>query len=179
MKWKVLSSTYVTNAPWAVLRKDVCEMPSGKVVPEYYVLEYPNWVNAVAVTEQGEIILVKQYRHGVEEEVLEIPGGVIDDGEDPREAIQRELLEETGYAFHDIQKLVDLYPNPATSNNTTTSYLAIGGVKTHEQSLDDHEEIEVILVTPEKARQLLKENKFGQALHTAALFYGLSALEEL
>lgn len=179
MSWKVLSSTYLVKAPWATLRKDVCQMPSGKTVPEYYVLEYPNWVNAVALTDQGEIILVKQYRHGAKMDVLEIPGGVIDDGEDPIDAIKRELLEETGYAFGDVKKLVDLYPNPATSNNITTTYLALGGVKTQEQHLDEHEEIEVILATPNEVKRLLKANQFGQSLHTSALFYGLLALEEI
>ncbi|WP_028297303.1 NUDIX hydrolase [Olivibacter sitiensis] len=174
--WKLIESEYLVRAPWAVLRKDKCEMPNGHIVPEYYVLEYPNWVNMVALTADNQFILVKQYRHGVGKEVLEICGGVIDPGEDALTAAKRELLEETGYAFDDFRELAVLYPNPATSNNITTTFLATGGVKVQGQSLDEQEEIDVICCSPDELKQLLKTNQFGQALHTAALFY---ALEEL
>src|SRR5690606_11844728 len=97
--WETLSSEYLVKAPWAVLRKDVCRMPNGHLVPEYYVLEYPDWVNMVALTTENRFILVRQYRHGVREDVLEIPGGVIDPGEIPEEAARREMLEETGFSF--------------------------------------------------------------------------------
>lgn len=174
--WKVLSSEYLVRAPWAVLRKDVCEMPNGHIVPEYYVLEYPNWVNMVAVTDAGEFILVRQYRHGISDFVLEIPGGVIDPGEDAITAARREMLEETGYAFDSVTELVNLYPNPATSDNQTTTFLMMGGRKVQEQDLDGQEEIDVILASAEEVKQWVLANKFGQALHTAALFYGLHRL---
>lgn len=177
--WRILSSEYLVNAPWAVLRKDSCRMPNGYIVPEYYILEYPNWVNVVALTEDNEIILVRQYRHGVQESILEIPGGVIDEGEDSLTAAKRELLEETGYLFDSFEKLCDLFPNPATSNNITTSYLARGGKKVQEQELDSQEDIEVILKSPSEVKQLLLENKFGQALHSTALFYAFLNLGEL
>lgn len=176
MKWKILSSEYLVRAPWAVLRRDQCEMPSGHIVPEYYVLEYPNWVNIVALTNENKVILVKQYRHGAGKEFLEIPGGVIDEGEDALTAAKREMLEETGYAFESMEKLVDLYPNPATSTNITTTFLAKGGVKVKEQALDDQEEIEVLLFSIEEVKQLLKDHKIGQALHVSALFYWLTDL---
>lgn len=176
LHWETLSSEYLVRAPWAILRKDVCRMQNGHIVPEYYVLEYPNWVNMVALTADNQFILVKQYRHGVKQEVLEIPGGVIDLGEDASTAAKRELLEETGYRFDTIEEISTLFPNPATANNITTSYLLTGGVKVQEQDLDDQEEIEVILVSPDELKQLLFENRFGQALHTAALFYALVKL---
>jgi ADP-ribose pyrophosphatase len=177
--WKILSSEYLVRAPWAVLRKDVCEMPNGHIVPEYYVLEYPNWVNMVAVTDEGKFILVKQYRHGVQEFVLEIPGGVIDPGEDAISAARREMLEETGFAFDSVTELVSLYPNPATSDNKTTTFLLTGGRKVQEQDLDEQEEIDVVLATAQEVKQWLLDNKFGQALHTASLFYGLHRLGHL
>lgn len=176
LHWKVLKSEYLVRAPWAVLRKDTCLMPNGHEVPEYYVLEYPDWVNVVALTEEGKFILVRQYRHGVAGTVLEIPGGVIDEGESADEAARRELLEETGYQFQSLEKLCELYPNPATSNNITTSYLATGGVLVQEQKLDAQEEIEVITVSAEELKELLFKNQFGQALHSSALFYALQRL---
>ena len=177
LSWKILDSTYLVKAPWAVLRKDVCQMPSGYTVPEYYVLEYPNWVNAVALTEDNQFILVKQYRHGAATTVLEIPGGVIDQNENSFDAVKLELLEEPGYRFDSYEKICELFPNPATSNNITTTYLAKGGVKVQNQQLDLQEEIEIILVSPKELKQMLFDNKFGQALHTAALFYALQRLE--
>lgn len=174
--WKTLSSEYLLRAPWAVLRRDICEMSNGHIVPEYYVLEYPNWVSMIAVTKDNRFILVKQYRQGIQEVVLEIPGGVIDIGEDPEVAAKREMLEETGYQFDHMEKLVDLMPNPATSNNITHIYLLTGGVKVQSQDLDEQEEIEVVLASPDEVMKLLSENKIGQAIHSSALFYGLMRL---
>ena len=99
LTWKTLASTYVHKGPWATLRHDVCEMPDGRIKDPYFVLEYPNWSNAVALTHDGKIVLVRQYRHAAEIVSLELLGGVIEHGEDPAEGIKRELLEETGYAF--------------------------------------------------------------------------------
>src|SRR5690606_3102665 len=123
--WKKLQSKYLVKEKWATLRVDTCELPDGRIMDDYYVLEYPEWANAIAITEDNEVLLVKQYRHAAGEVVLEIPGGVVDPGEAPLEAIQRELLEETGYLFTDIAKICELWPNPATGNNKTHSFLAL------------------------------------------------------
>lgn len=176
-KWTKLTSKYISKSPWATLRVDTCQLPNGRIADEYYVLEYPNWVNAVAVTEDQQIILIEQYRHGADIVSLEIPGGVIDDEEDPKEAIKRELLEETGYLFEDIELISSVYPNPATSTNITYTYLAKGGKKVQEQNLDEHEDILVSLHTLAEAKQLLLENKFPQALHTSALMYAFLRLD--
>ena len=179
MQWETLSSEYLVRAPWAVLRKDKCRMPNGHIVPDYYVLEYPDWVNMVALTADNRFILVRQYRHGVQQSVLEVPGGVIDPGENAPEAARREMLEETGYRFDTIEEISTLFPNPATSTNKTTTYLLTGGMKVQEQDLDEQEDIEVILASPAEVKQWLLDNQFGQALHTAALFYALVKLDLL
>ena len=179
LTWKTISSEYLHKGPWATLRSDKCEMPDGRVVEQYYVLEYPNWVNAIAITEDNKILMVRQYRHAAEIVSLEIPGGVIDDGESPEHAIKRELLEETGYLFDDLELLSVVYPNPSTANNKTFAFLARGGKKIQEQSLDDHEEIVVEEYTIEEVKQLLLENKIMQSLHCTAIFYALVTLGEL
>ncbi len=176
--WKKLSSSYIHKGPWATLRTDKCEMPSGHIVEDYYVLEYNDWVNAVAITEDNKVLMVHQYRHGAGIVSLEIPGGVIDPGESPEFAIRRELLEETGYQFDDFELLSTVYANPSTANNKTYCYLAKGGKKVQGQHLDAQEEIIVETFTIEQVKQLLAENKIAQALHCTGLFYALLRLSE-
>jgi ADP-ribose pyrophosphatase len=177
--WKKLSSTYIHKGPWATLRSDRCEMPSGHIVEDYYVLEYNNWVNAVAITEDNKVLMVHQYRHAAGIVSLEIPGGVIDDGELPEQAMRRELLEETGYQFDDFELLSTVYANPSTANNQTYCYLAKGGRKVQEQKLDEQEELIVETFTIDEVKQLLADNKIAQALHCTGLFYALVRLGEL
>ena len=177
LKWEKLSSRYLVKERWATLRVDTCKLQNGTVKDDYYVLEYPNWVNAIALTEDNKIIMVRQYRHAADIISLEVPGGVIDGDEGPEVAIKRELLEETGYSFESCELITTMYPNPATSTNRTFTYLMKGGVKTHEQHLDDHEILNVEEYTIEEVKQFLKDNKIDQSLHVAALFYGLMKLE--
>jgi len=179
LTWKLLSSTYIHKGPWATLRSDRCEMPGGHIVEDYYVLEYPNWVNAVAVTEDNKILMVNQYRHAAGIVSLEIPGGVIDPGESPEQGLRRELLEETGYQFDDFELLCTIYANPSTANNHTYCYLAKGGKKVQEQALDEQEELIVETYTINEIKQLLADNKIAQALHCTGLFYALMKLGEI
>jgi ADP-ribose pyrophosphatase len=179
LTWKKLSSYYIHKGPWATLRSDRCEMPKGHIVEDYYVLEYSNWVNAVAITEDDKILMVHQYRHAAEIVSLEIPGGVIDAGETPEQALRRELLEETGYQFDDFELLSVVYANPSTANNHTYCYLARGGKKVQEQKLDEQEELIVETFTIDEVKKLLINNKIAQALHCTGLFYALMKLGKL
>jgi len=179
MNWKILSSTYIHRRPWATLRCDRCEMPDGKIVPDYYVLEYPNWVNVVAVTEDNKLLIVKQYRHAAGIVSTEIPGGVIDADEQPIDAARRELLEETGYHFDDIELMATVYPNPATANNVTHLFLARGGKKVAEQKLDETEQLTVHELSIPEVKQLLLENKIEQSLHCTTLFYAFLRMGEM
>lgn len=179
MKWEKLSSKYLVKEQWATLRVDTCRMPNGTLIDDYYVLEYPGWVNAVALTEDNEVIVIRQYRHAAEEVILELPGGCIDPGENPEQAIVRELLEETGYQFESVERLCTLYANPSTSGNITTSFLATGGKKIQEQHLDGREEIEVFKITVDELKEMALENQFPQALHASAVFHALIHLNKI
>jgi 8-oxo-dGTP pyrophosphatase MutT (NUDIX family) len=179
MEWKVLESEYLFNdKPWLTIRKEKCELPNGTVMPAYYIIEYPNWVSILALTKDNKAVFVKQYRHGLGVVSIELPGGVVDAGELPEAAAHRELKEETGYVFETMEYLGKVSPNPATSTNYMHMFLARGGEKVAEQSLDETEDVEVVIYTLDEVKQLLKENKIVQSLHVTTLYYALDKLGE-
>ena len=151
-KWTILSSEYLIRRPWLTARRDVAQLPDGRINHEYYVLEYPDWVNIIAITREGEMVLERQYRHGLGNTCYELPCGVIEAGETPLEAAKRELLEETGYAGGQWQEWMTLSPNPATSNNLAHSFLAVGVEKVSGQHLDATEDILVSLHSQDYVR---------------------------
>ena len=180
MNWKTLSSEYLFKDTWFTVRKDVCEKPDGKIVSPYYVYEFPTWVSAVAFTEDNRIVMVRQYRHAIEETIIEIPGGCVDDTDPSLEnAVARELLEETGFEFSQYQYLGKISPNPSTNNNWMHMFLATGGKKITEQQLDHNEEIEVVLLSIDELKQLLRENRIFQAMHVTTIIYALERMGEV
>lgn len=180
MKWKILSSEYLFRDVWFTVRRDVCKTPKGKIVDPYYVFEFPTWVSALALTEDNKVIMVRQYRHAIEDICIELAGGCVDDtDQNYEEAAARELVEETGYSFAKFHYLGKISPNPSTNNNWMHMFLAIGGRKLNEQSLDENEDIEVELYSIDELKQLLKENKILQSMHVTCIMYGLEKLEEL
>jgi ADP-ribose pyrophosphatase len=180
LKWKTLSSEYLFSDQWFTVRRDKCETPGGKIVDPFYVYEFPTWAAAVPVTEDGKIVMIRQYRHALGETGIELPGGCVDDTDNNlQDAMARELLEETGYSFSSYQYLGRISANPSSNNNLLHMYLAIGGKKIAEQQLDENEEIEVLLLTIDKVKQLLRENKIVQAMHVSCILYALEKLGEL
>lgn len=179
MKWKVIESKHIFSDTWLTVRKDVCELPNGNRHSSYYILEYPDWATAFALTEDGKVLLVRQYRHGLGVMSTELPGGVIDKGEDAVTAIARELKEETGYEFSSIVQIGKVAPNPATSNNYMHMYLATGGKKMGDQELDHTEDIEVLNLSIDEVKDLLRKNMIVQSLHSTCMFYALEKLGHL
>lgn len=180
LSWKTLATEYLFRDTWFTIRKDTCQTRDGKLITPYYVYEFPTWVTAVALTEDGKIILERQYRHALEQTNYEIPGGCVDDT-DPslQAAIERELVEETGYRFEKFEYLGKTSSNPSTNNNWMHIYLATGGKLVQQQELDHNEEIEVCLFTIDEVKQMLRENQIIQSMHVTALFYGLERLGAL
>ena len=180
MKWDLLSSEYLFNDTWLKARRDRCRRPDGKEVYPYYVMEYPTWVTAVAITKEDEVVLVKQYRHALGEVCFETPGGCVDATDtDNSEAIKRELLEETGYEFNAVHYLGRTSANPSTNNNLMHMYLLLGGEKVQEQNLDANEDIEVVKVSIDELKSMLARNEIVQAMHVTCIFYALQLLEKL
>jgi ADP-ribose pyrophosphatase len=115
----VLSSDYLSRKPWLALRQDHVRLPNGSIIEDYNILEYPNWVNIVAVTTDGMVVMVRQYRHGIRAVYYELPAGICEETDSgPEETARRELVEETGYGG-DWSLLSTLSANPGTHSNHT------------------------------------------------------------
>ncbi len=170
MRWHVLSSEYLFRRPWLTARRDHVVLPNGNANPDYYVLEYPDFVNVIALTADGHMLVERQYRHGAGITGWELPAGCVEQGETPLAAIQRELLEETGYAGGEWSKLMELSPNASACNNTSHSFLALGVADTGSRHLEPTEDIEVHLLTEEEVFSLLLRGEFHQAMMAAPLW---------
>jgi len=136
----------------------------------YVVLDLPDWVNVVAITEDRQIVLVRQYRHGVDALTLEIPAGTVEKGEDPLVAVQRELSEETGYGEGDWTYLGKSRPNAAFQNNWCHHYVARGVRIVHGVHLDEGETITIETYPLSAVPDLVRSGALDQALQTSAFY---------
>lgn len=164
MKWKILSSEYLIKRPWLTARRDVVELPDGRINKEYYVLEYPTWINVTAITKDGQMVLIRQYRHALGQTNFEIVAGVVEKGEAPIDAAKRELLEETGYAGGEWREIALISANPSTTTNLTHCFLATGVEKVSQQHLDATEDIEVYLFSQDEVKEMIFRGDFVQSL---------------
>ncbi len=179
-EWSKVSSEYIHKERWFNLRSDKVLKGDGQEMEPYYVFEFTDWVNVFPVTKEGKIILVRQYRYGLGVWSIEIPGGIMDPHEtNPEDTAKRELLEETGYSCSQIEQVAIVATNPATQNNRLHCFLATGCELTHQQSFDDNEEIELLLVTMEELKEMLRRNEIIQSLHVSSILYALMRLEEI
>jgi len=167
--WRVLSREYLARELWYTVRVERVQLPSGTIIPKYWVSEYPPWVNVVAVTGDDRVVLIRQYRHGIGAVHFEIPAGTTDPEDTSLElAARRELLEETGYSGGTWSHLMTLSANPALQNNLTHTFLA-EGVTAGAASPEESEDIRVHLVPLAEVERLIDGGGFLQALHAAPL----------
>ncbi len=168
--WKVLSSVYESRKFWFTVRRDEVELPSGTIIPEYWINEYRPWVNVVAVTENDDVLMVRQYRHGSGAVHFEIPAGTTDaEDADIETAGRRELLEETGYGGGRWSPLMTLSANPALQNNLTYTFLAEGVVPMAAADPGASEDLRLHLVPAREVEALIDAGEMIQSLHVAPL----------
>lgn len=168
--FKVLASEYLARKPWYTVRRDRVELPTGAVVPEWYVFEFPNWVNVIAITHAGEFVMISQYRHGLGQTRYELVAGCCEQGETAEQSARRELLEETGYGGGEWQQFMKTSANPANHNNITYTFLAVGVERLQEQHTEEGEDIRVHLLARDEVRELLEGDEIMQCLHAAPLW---------
>ncbi|MCI1640092.1 MAG: NUDIX hydrolase [Bacteroidales bacterium] len=169
-KWKVLKSEYLFKRPWLTVRQDCVKIPNGQINDEYYVIEYPDWVNIIAVTEDGKFVMERQYRHGLGKTCFEIPAGVMEKGESPLQAAKRELQEETGYGEGKWTEAMSISGNSSTTNNISHCFIAEDVKRISGQHLDRTEDIDISILTVDQVRNLLLGDKVKQSLMAAPLW---------
>jgi len=171
-----LSKVYRTRV-FDVLRQRSRSPRTGRE-HEFFVLEAGDWVNIIPVTSSGDVVLIRQYRHGVEDFTLEIPGGMVDPTDaSPRDAATREMLEETGYGVDEVIPLGSIHPNPALQANRCHTFLARGAQKQTTPSFEGTEETEVILEPLARIPDLIRTGRISHALVVVA-FHWLGLREE-
>jgi len=169
--WKRTSSKQIADCGIFRVRQDVCVRESDGNSGDFFVIELPDWVNVIGLTKSDEVILIEQFRQGTEEVNLELPGGIVDDGEGAEGAGKRELLEETGYSSDRWKLLGKTRPNPAIQNNTIFHYLALDCVKTAETAFDEHESITTRLELLTDVKKLIAVGRIDHSLVIPAFYY--------
>ena len=168
--WDVISSEQAASYGIFSFRTDRAVSPRTGQAYDFYILESTPWVNVIPLTQQNEVVLIRQYRHGIRDVTLEIPGGLVEGQDTPEEAAIRELREETGYEASAMIPLGKVLPNPAIQNNRCYTFLAKDVVLAGEPQLDDQEDIEVLRRPFADVPRLIREGVLSHSLVVAAFF---------
>jgi ADP-ribose pyrophosphatase len=179
-KWKLLHSEQLVKDHWADVRKNSYQKNDGTVIEPFYVYGFPDYATALAITKKGTVIVERIYRPGLDTITLELPGGCIDPTDTMLEsAIERELLEETGYRFDQIEYLGKISPNPTTNTNVMHMFLATGGEEDLTAVRDTEEEVEVLEIEWDDFIADFKAQKFIQSMQTCTILYALMRMNKL
>lgn len=162
--WKTVLSEKMADCRVFEVRRDVCVAEEEEREATFYCIDSPDWCNIIPITANNEVVLIEQFRHGVQKVTLEIPGGIIDEDEDPQTAAARELMEETGYGAGEIVSLGTAHPNPAIQNNTVHLFLARNCEKQREPSFDSNEHTVTRLVPLAEIKNLIERGEITHSL---------------
>jgi len=169
--WKKLSTDIVAETPLFTMKRERVVNPRNDHEFDAYVIDLSDWVNVIAITPEREMVFVRQYRHGISRDTLEIPGGVIDPGEDAVAAAVRELLEETGYSSERVQHIGTVDAQPAIQNNALHTYLVIDAEPTAELAQDHGEDLRVELHPLDSLDELVRTGEISHSMMLTAFHW--------
>ena len=170
-KWEILSTRELFKTKIFSLNEDMVVSPEKGNSHPVWSLNVSNWVNIIPVTNDNKVVLVNQYRFGNRDITTEIPGGMVDPGESPKEAAVRELYEETGYESSNVIEIGKVLPNPALMGNYAFTYLALESKKTGKQKLDGMEDIEILEVPLDEIPRYIDQGKIEHSLVISAFYF--------
>lgn len=176
--WEILKTERILNEQWKRVDKQIVRLPDGSTRNWVVTLMNPV-VGIVAITKDGKILVNRQYKHGAQDIIYELPFGLVENGETPERAVQRELLEETGYKVSKLKKIGQYYYSPTGSSGVVHLYLGTGAVKVAQPQDNPSEKIDVIAVSPTKLVDWVKRGKINSQGAIAAAFLGLLAIDSL
>ena len=168
-KWTLFNTEDGSDLRIAKVRFDWWKNPRNGAEIKATVLETPNWVNMVALTADKKLVVVRQFRLGIQQETVEIPAGVMEEGETPQEAAARELAEETGYTSDDWVYLGWVEPNPAFQDNHCHQFLARNAVRTQEVQQDDGEDVSFYEMTLDEVKEEIRAARMRNSLSLLTL----------
>lgn len=174
--WTIVASSYRIDEPFLRLRVDTVELPGGRIVDGYFVRETHGFAIVAALTPAREIVLVRQYKHGIGRVVVELPAGMIEPGESPLDCAARELAEETGFAGSPPRLLRSLFADPTSSTGTFHVCLVEDAVPSGVQALDETEEILVETVGLDAFAAMVRDGTIASGSQVAAGYIVLDAL---
>ena len=159
------------------LRTDRAVSPRTGQAHDFYILESAPWVNIIPITPENKVVFIRQYRHGIQDTTLEVPGGLVESYDDPQSAALRELQEETGYKGQDIHFLGKVHPNPAIQDNECHSFVVWNVEQTGLQDLDAKEDIETLLYPLSDIPHMIHSRQITHSLVLCAFLYFFAAYQ--
>jgi 8-oxo-dGTP pyrophosphatase MutT (NUDIX family) len=171
--WQVLSESTLIERRWLEVREQRVRLANGHEIEQFHLIKAPHWAAVLCLTDAGQVVFVRQYRHGIAAPSLELPAGALDGAEEPLAGARRELREETGFEAPHFEPLLSVAPEPARSSTHAHFFFARGGERVTAQSLDTSEELEVLLVPVGELLDLIETGHILHGAHIAAILLAM------